>query len=251
MNLQASITNKTTAIVPTHVFGNACDIEAIGKIAKQNNLKVIYDGAHTFGVRYKGESVLRHGDVTTLSFHATKLFHTGEGGALVVNDDSMVEEARFLINFGIDGPDSVKALGTNAKMNELEAAMGLCVLDDIDLIMERREEIYERYWQALEGLVGFQVQNNDSNRNFSYVPIVLESEEQTLRLQKALNEFEIFPRRYFYPSLDTLNYLKSHQIMPVSRNLSSRIICLPIYPDLIEAQQQTIIDIFKHTLRGV
>jgi dTDP-4-amino-4,6-dideoxygalactose transaminase len=248
MNLEAAISNKTTAIVPTHVFGNACDVEAIEKIAKQHNLKVIYDGAHTFGVRYKGESILRYGDVTTLSFHATKLFHTGEGGALVVNDDSLVEEARFLINFGIDGPDSVKALGTNAKMNELEAAMGLCVLDDIALIMERREEVFDRYRQALDGSVDFQVQNQDSTRNFSYFPVLFESEEQTLRVQKALNENNIRTRRYFHPSLDMLNYLDNRQFMPFSRDVSSRILCLPIFPSLGEEDQRRIIGIVKENL---
>ena len=250
-NIEAMITKTTSAVVPTHVFGNACDVEAIEKVAKQHHLKVIYDAAHTFGVRYKGESLLNRGDVSTLSFHATKLFHTAEGGALVVNDDTLVEEARFLTNFGIDGPDSVKALGTNAKMNELEAAMGLCVLDDIALIFEKREEVYTRYRQALEGYVGFQEHNADSNRNFSYFPVILASEEQTLRVQKALNEHAIYPRRYFHPSLDTLDYLNSRQAMPVSRDISSRILCLPMYPTLTETQQQSVIKILIHEIRGI
>lgn len=243
------ISDQTSAIVPTHVFGNACDVEAIKNIARQYNLKVIYDGAHIFGVRYQGESLLKHGDVSTLSFHATKLFHTVEGGALIVNDDSLVEEARFLINFGIDGPDSIKALGTNAKMNELEAAMGLCVLDDIDLILEKREEVHYRYQNALEGLVDFQEQNLQSSRNYSYFPIVMESEAKTLELQKALNEAKIYPRRYFYPSLDTVNYISNHQVMPVSRDIASRILCLPLYPGLELQDQERIISLIEKTLK--
>jgi len=244
-NIEQNITSKTSAIVPVHIFGNACKVEEIAKIAKENNLKVIYDAAHAFGVNYKDNSLLTYGDISTLSLHATKLFHTIEGGALIINDDSLVEEARLLINFGIDGIDSVKSLGTNAKMNEFEAAMGLCVLDDIEEIMIKRKRVYELYETELKEFVDFQEKNKESSLNYSYFPIILKNEEQVLKIIKALNNKNIFPRRYFYPSLDTLNYLNSKQLMKYSRDISNKILCLPMYPELKLQQQNIIIDIVK------
>ncbi len=239
------ITPNTSAIVPVHVFGNGCDVEAIDKIAKKHDLKVVYDAAHAFDVKYKGESILNYGDISTLSFHATKLFHTIEGGALIINDDSLVKKARYLINFGIENEESIPELGTNAKMNEFEAAMGLCLLDEMENISQKRKDIYERYQQALDGVVQFQEKNPHSTRNYSYIPIILKDEEQTLKIQKALNDKNIFPRRYFYPSLDTLDYIEPKQFMPNSRDISSRILCLPLYPGLTEDDQMKIIDTIK------
>ena len=239
------ITPNTSAIVPVHVFGNGCDVEAIDKIAKKHDLKVVYDAAHAFDVKYKGESILNYGDISTLSFHATKLFHTIEGGALIINDDSLVEKARYLIKFGIENAESIPELGTNAKMNEFEAAMGLCLLDEMENISQKRKDIYERYQQALDGVVQFQEKNPHSTRNYSYIPIILKDEEQTLKIQKALNDKNIFPRRYFYPSLDTLDYIEPKQFMPNSRDISSRILCLPLYPGLTEDDQMKIIDTIK------
>lgn len=244
-NIEEKITDETSAIVPVHVFGNACEVEEIDKIAKKYDLKVIYDAAHAFGVKYKGKSLLNYGDVSTLSFHATKLFHTIEGGALIINDDTLVKEAHRLINFGIDEPDSVKSLGTNAKMNEFEAAMGLCVLDDMENIMALRQGVVERYESGLKDVVMFQKQNKNSTKNYSYFPILFETEEQTLKVQKALNDAEIFPRRYFYPSLDTLPYIAESEVMNISRNISERILALPMYPDLDEKDQMKIINIVK------
>lgn len=246
-NIQSLITPKTSAIVPVHVFGNACEVEAIENIAKENNLKVIYDAAHAFGVKYKGQSLLNYGNVSTLSFHATKLFHTIEGGALIINDDALVEKVRLLINFGIDGIDSVKSLGTNAKMNEFEAAMGLCVLDDIDTILAKRHDIVSRYINALKGKVKFQNFNNNANQNFSYFPIVLKNEEERIDIQEALNVHNIYPRRYFYPSLDSLPYT-NNSIMKNSRDLTARVLCLPIYPELQKVEQLKIIKIILETL---
>ena len=247
-NIEEKISDETSAIVPVHVFGNACEVEEIDKIASKHDLKVIYDAAHAFGVKYKEESLLNYGDVSTLSFHATKLFHTIEGGALIINDDSLVEEARFLINFGIDGPDSVKSLGTNAKMNEFEAAMGLCVLDDMDKIIDQRIKIYEYYKKGLKDIGVFQQLNDLSTQNYSYFPVIFGSEKQTLKVQKALNEAKIFPRRYFYPSLDTLPYIKSSDRMYVSQDISSQILSLPIFPGLCEKDQKNIIDIIRKTV---
>ncbi len=250
-NIESKITKKTSAIVPVHVFGNACEVEAIDAVAKKYDLKVVYDAAHAFGVQYKGESLLNYGDVSTLSFHATKLFHTIEGGALIINDDALVEEARYLINFGIDGPDSVKALGTNAKMNEFQAAMGLCVLDEMEKIMTMRKAVYDRYYHALKDVVTLQEFNENSTKNYSYFPVVFASEKQVLDVQKALNKVGVFPRRYFHPSLDTLPYLYEAEVMPISRDLSSRSLALPMYPELQEKEQNEIIQIVKSVLKDV
>ena len=244
-NIEALITPNTSAIVPVHVFGNACEVEAIDDIAKKHDLKVVYDAAHAFDVKYKGESLLNYGDISTLSFHATKLFHTIEGGALIINDDSLVEKARYLINFGIENAESIPELGTNAKMNEFEAAMGLCMLDEMEHVSQSRQVIYERYKKELNGFVQFQEHNTQSTQNYAYFPIVLKDEEETLKLQKALNEKQIFPRRYFCPSLDTLSYIEPKQFCPISRDISNRILALPMYPELTVDEQSLILDIIK------
>ena len=246
--IEEKITKNTTAIVPVHVFGNACNIEEIDRIAKSYNLKIIYDAAHAFNVRYNGQSILNYGDISVLSFHATKLFHTIEGGALIINDDSLVEKARYLINFGIENPESIPELGTNAKMNEFEAAMGLCMLDEMETILKKREKIYKRYFEALGRIVKTQRQNKNSTYNFSYFPIILKDEKQTIKIQKALNAKQIFPRRYFYPSLDTLNYIEPKQECNISRDISKRILCLPIYPALEADDQLEIIRIVQDIL---
>ena len=247
--IESQITPNTTAIVPVHVFGNCCNVEEINKIAKRNGLKVIYDGAHAFGVKYKGESITRYGDITTLSFHATKLFHTVEGGALIINDESLVQKARYLINFGIENAESIPDLGTNAKMNEFEAAMGLCMLDEMDEILSKRKEVYDRYAGSLKGIVQFQKQNDQSSLNYSYFPIILKDEEEMLRVQYALNHHNISPRRYFYPSLDTLQYIEPKQYCETSRDISKRILCLPMYPELEEEEQNRIIHILLSVVK--
>jgi len=242
------ITPNTSAIVPVHVFGNACEVEIIDKIAKENDLKVVYDAAHAFDVKYKGGSVLNYGDISTLSFHATKLFHTIEGGALIINDDKLAEKARFLINFGIQDSENIPHLGTNAKMNEFEAAMGLCVLDDIDLIKDKRAQLVNTYQQELNGVVQLQEQNAVATQNHSYFPILTKSEDELLLLINNLNKNGVNPRRYFYPSLDTLSYIEPKQNMPVSRDIASRIACLPLYPDLNKNDQLKIINIIKNSI---
>lgn len=248
--IEKLITHNTSAIVPVHVFGNACEVEKIDKIAKKNNLKVIYDAAHAFDVKHKNQSILNYGDISTLSFHATKLFHTIEGGALIINDDNLVEKARYLINFGIENQTSIPHLGTNAKMNEFEAAMGLCILDEIDLISQKRKIIYDKYFNELKDIVVFQKQNEFATSNNSYFPSIFKNEKELLKVQKALNAEEIFPRRYFYPSLDTLEYIEPKQFMPKSRNISKRILCLPIYPDLSSKDQNNIIAIIKKVCKA-
>ena len=247
-NIEKLITSNTSAIVPAHVFGNACEVEEIEKIAKKHNLKVIYDAAHAFDVKYKDKSVLNYGDISTLSFHATKLFHTIEGGALIINDDKLVQKARYLINFGIENQESIPHLGTNAKMNEFEAAMGLCVLDDIEKIKKSRKEVIECYKKGLKGLVQFQEQNQNATENYSYFPVIFKDEAELLRVQKALNDKQIFPRRYFYPSLDTLEYIEPKQECKKSRDVSKRILCLPTFVELTQDEQNIIIKILKDNI---
>lgn len=245
-NIESLITPNTKAIVPVHVFGNPCDVEIIDAIAKKNKLKLVYDASHAFGVKYKNRSILQYGDISTLSFHATKLFHTIEGGALIINDDSLVEKARFLINFGIEGPESIPHLGINAKMNEFEAAMGLCMLDEIESVLQRREHLSNVYKEALDGYVGFQKINENASKNFAYLPVFFRSSVERLNVQQTLNVLGIYPRRYFFPSLDTLSYIEPKQFCRNSRDLSDRILALPLYDGLEEAVQLTIIDTIRN-----
>jgi dTDP-4-amino-4,6-dideoxygalactose transaminase len=244
-NIEKLITKETSAIVPVHVFGNPCEVEKIQEIANKHNLKVVYDAAHAFGVQYKRESVLSYGDISTLSFHATKLFHTIEGGAVITNNDEIAKNMRLMINFGITSPTTIESIGINGKMNEFEAAMGLCILDEMEEVSQKRKDVYERYKEELDGLVQFQEQNAHSTQNYGYFPIVLKDETQLLKIQKALNEKQIFPRRYFYPSLDTLNYIELKQYSPISRDISGRALALPMYPELKENDQIGTIKIIK------
>ena len=246
--IEKLITLNTSAILSVHVFGNACNVEEINKIASKYNLRVIYDAAHAFDVKYKEQSILNYGDISTLSFHATKLFHTIEGGALIINDDELVQKARYLINFGIKNQEEIPHLGTNAKMNEFEAAMGLCVLDDMEKIKNKRKSLIENYKKELKGLVQFQEQNDHATENYSYFPILFKSEKELLKIQKALNSEQIFPRRYFHPSLDTLEYIEPKQECKISRDISKRILCLPVYYDLENEIQIQIITIIKRNL---
>lgn len=229
--IEKAVTPQTQAIVPVHVFGNACNIDAIESIARKHNLKTIYDGSHAFGVKYKGKSIYTFGDAVTLSFHATKLYHTIEGGAIVFKDKEIYEKANLMINFGIDGPDSIATLGINAKMNEFQAAMGLAVLDEIDEVFKGRERVWELYKSKLEGKFQLQERNPDSTNNFAYFPVVFPSEGYLLKAKEVLNAKNIHPRRYFYPSLDSVPYIESKK-MEISRNIAGRIMCLPIFPQL-------------------
>lgn len=241
--IEASLAPDTTAIVATHVFGNPCAVEEIQAVAQRNQLKVIYDGAHAFGSRYRDRSVLAWGDATTLSFHATKLFHTIEGGAIVTSDDELAKQIRLMCNFGIAGVDQIVGPGINAKLNEFSAAMGLCVLDEIDSILAQREEIAARYTAALSGYYDLQASESYARLNNSYYPIGLRDEAQVLRVRTALNEIGVNPRRYFYPSLDTLDYLAPQVPQVLSRELSQRILCLPLYPGLPQEIQRAVIEV--------
>jgi dTDP-4-amino-4,6-dideoxygalactose transaminase len=232
-NIEAAITPNTRAIVPVHVFGNACEVEAIDTVAKKHSLAVIYDASHAFGVQYKGESLLKHGDAATLSFHATKLFHTGEGGAIVFKRKEDFERAKKMINFGITGPETIDELGINAKMNELQAAMGLCVLDEMEQIARDRQDVTETYDNRLGDRVQKQRIQTATSYNHAYYPVALSDEAQVTSLMSLLRDSGIFARRYFYPSLESVTCLDAgFNDCPKSRKLAKRIVCLPIYSGL-------------------
>jgi dTDP-4-amino-4,6-dideoxygalactose transaminase len=234
--IEEKITKNTKAIMVVHVFGYACDVEAIEKIAKKYNLKVIYDAAHAFGVKYKEQSLLNWGDISTLSFHATKLFHTGEGGACICNDDNINKKLDLNKRFGHYGDDH-HILGINGKNSELNIAMGLAVFKHLDSIIAERKEICETYDNLLKPLIYNKtitrpkVQAN-LTYNYAYYPIIFKTEQQLLKTINELKNNNIFARRYFYPSLNTLSYLPNKINCLVSEDISTRILCLPLYNKL-------------------
>ena len=230
--IEAAITPKTTAILATHVFGNPCAVEAIEVIAKKHNLKVIYDAAHCFGVTYKGKSIFEYGDVSTCSFHATKLFHTGEGGAIFTKDVALLNRIFYHHNFGHKGKETFQGLGINAKMSELQAAMGLAVFPYNNVILSGRRKGVTMYNEHLNfGKCSPILIREDTTWNYSYYPIIFESEETVLRVITDLNKANIFPRRYFYPSLNSLPYLE-RLICPVSERIANSVLSLPLSHDL-------------------
>ncbi len=231
-NIEGLITKNTCAIAPCHVFGNACEIEEIDKIAKKHNLKVIYDASHAFDVKYKGKHILNYGDISIISFHATKIFHTIEGAAIVIKDDALYEKAKIVRNYGIDAPDSVAMLGINAKMNEIQAAMGLCMLDEVDKISKERRESHQFYTKSLNRYVQLQKKNPNSTQSYSYFPVAFKSEDEMKKVKESLRKENIVARQYFKPSLDTLPYIESKEIMHNSRDLSNRILVIPMHSNI-------------------
>ncbi|ABQ03359.1 DegT/DnrJ/EryC1/StrS family aminotransferase [Flavobacterium johnsoniae] len=246
--IEAAITNKTTAILATHVFGNPCNVEAIEVIAQKHNLKVIYDAAHSFGVTYKRKSLFNYGDISTCSFHATKLFHTGEGGAMFTNCETLYNKMFYSHNFGHNGALDFYDVGINGKMSELQAAMGLSVLPYIENIILERKKVVDYYNSNLDLSKIQTLKLRDHTQwNFSYYPIIFESEEKLLKVERKLNESQIFPRRYFYPSLNTLGYMKGNK-MDISENISCKILCLPLYVGLLDVELQKIVSIINYNL---
>lgn len=246
--IEAAITPKTTCILATHVFGNPCNIEAIEAIANKHNLKVIYDAAHAFGVNYNNKSIFEYGDVSTCSFHATKLFHTGEGGALFCKNEALRHQLFYSHNFGHNGPLDFYGLGINGKISELQGAMGLAVLPYMESILKGRKNVVDYYQEHLDfsRLKTIKIREN-TQWNYSYYPVIFETEEVLLQVQKALNEKEIYPRRYFYPSLNTINFVNSGPML-VSESIASRILCLPLFADLSIIEVQKIVSILNLNL---
>ncbi|HLT32237.1 MAG TPA: DegT/DnrJ/EryC1/StrS family aminotransferase [Aquaticitalea sp.] len=249
LKIEEKITPRTSAILATHVFGNPCDVLAIERLAKKYNLRIIYDAAHSFGVEYHDTSIFEYGDISTCSFHATKIFHTGEGGAFFTKSNKLYETLYHHHNFGHHGPEKFHGLGINAKMSELQAAMGLAVWPYLDAIFSRRKFLYERYLNGLSPDLGFQEIRPGTVYNYSYFPVVFKSEAQLLRTQAVLNQNHIVPRRYFYPSLNTLPYVAPIDV-PIAESLSERILCLPLYFDLTDAQVDLICNLINNSLDG-
>jgi len=239
--IERAITGDTTAIMATHCFGNPCDVEAIQGIADRHQLKVIYDAAHCFGTIYKGRSILEWGDVSTLSFHATKLFHTVEGGAVTTLSPDLLKEMAHMRNFGHDGPAAFHGVGINGKNSEFHAAMGVCNLRHMDDVLQVRREQCEFYDELLEKLPCQKPEIQEGvTFNHAYYPIVLEREELLLKVVAELQRSKVNPRRYFYPSLNELDYVGGKGDCPVSEDISRRVLCLPVYHTLSEAEQRLI-----------
>ncbi|MAY82595.1 MAG: aminotransferase DegT [Flavobacteriales bacterium] len=246
--IEAVVTTKTSAILATHCFGNACDIQRISEIAEKYNLKVIYDAAHCFGTLYDGKSIFEYGDISTCSLHATKLIHSVEGGLVCSKDKDVFERIWYMRNFGHDGPEEFNGLGINGKNSEFHAAMGLCVLEDFNLIKEKRLNQSRYYDYLLENLPLERPHiQTKCDYNYAYYPILLSNEEKCLKVKGALEMENIFPRRYFYPALNKLDYLNSEE-NPVSDDCSSRILCLPLYHKLAEFEQEKISNIIAGEL---
>jgi dTDP-4-amino-4,6-dideoxygalactose transaminase len=226
------ITENTSAILATHVYGNPCDVESLEAIAQKHNLKIIYDGAHAFGTTYKGRSVFEFGDISTLSFHATKLFHTVEGGGVITPKAEYLKKLSYLRNFGHEGPEKFVEVGINGKNSEVHAAMGLCNLKYINAILEKRRFLSTYYDEKLLNLnVVRPALQSGAGYNYAYYPIVFQTEADLLNSVAELQKYQIYPRRYFYPSLDELPYVNKYEV-PVSKSISSRVLCLPLYYEL-------------------
>ena len=238
--IESLITDKTSAIVPVHVYGNICDAEEIERIANKYELKVIYDAAHAFGVEYKGKNVASLGDASMFSFHATKVFNTIEGGAICFKDDSLVQIMNDMKNFGIHGPESVAFVGGNAKMNEFQAAMGICNLRHLDEEISKRKAIVERYRQHLSDVDGIKLcdENPDVKSNYAYFPVVFDEKvfgRSRNEVFNALAESGIGARKYFHPLTNTFECFHGKYDVnktPLALHISRRVLTLPLYADL-------------------
>lgn len=248
--IEALITDKTSAIVPVHVYGNVCDVDKIEEIAKKHNLKVIYDAAHAFGVLYKNKSIANYGDISMFSFHATKVFNTIEGGCLAFNNGKYKTKLERLKNFGIKNEDVIDQIGGNAKMNEFQAAMGLCNLENISLSIARRKQIYLLYKELLENIKGIKLNKIQENvvSNYAYFPVLVEKDYGITRdeLYELLKSHNIFSRKYFYPATNEIEcYKENANKTPIAAEVSRKILTLPLYEDLEPENVKRICKIIK------
>ena len=247
--IEPAITDKTVAIMPVHVFGNSCDIEAIDAIAKKHNLKVIYDACHSVGVKYKGQSVFNYGDISCTSYHATKMLNSGEGGGCFTTDpilDAKLKRIRFF-GFSEDKTNVVES-GSNFKMTEVHAAVGLANLKYLQDALDDRKAKYFHFKECLSINPSLTFQKIIDDCNYSYFPVIFDSEENLLKVEAALASEKIFARRYFYPSLNTLTDIVPYQPMPISEDISKRILCLPLYKSLAMDDVDKIIEVLLKTL---
>lgn len=247
--IEAAITNETEAILATHCFGNPCDVFAIESIATKHGLKVIYDAAHCFGTLFNGESIFKWGDICTTSFHATKLFHTVEGGALFTGNAETLKQMAWRRNFGHNGPEDFHGVGINGKNSEFHAAMGIVNLNYIQQILHKRKLLSELYDSFLvKSFLRKPKIANEVTFNYAYYPIVFESHDEMKDVKDTLERKEIFPRRYFHPSLSSVNYVGEFHT-PVSDDIASRILCLPLYFDLSEVEVEMVCRYILRALR--
>ncbi len=238
--IEQAITPATTAILATHVYGNPCNVTAIEAIAKKHCIKIIYDAAHAFGVTVNGKSIFEYGDISTTSFHGTKLFHTAEGGALFTSNNELFKKMSLLRNFGHTSPISFDGIGINGKNSELHAAVGLCNLKYVPQILEKRKQQWLYYNEQLKNLnIHKQLIHKSCEYNYAYYPLLLQSEQQVLKTMELLHKNNIFARRYYCPSLSNLNYVRK-QHCPVAENIASSVLCLPLYHTLLQSQQNFI-----------
>ena len=249
--IESLITEKTSAIIPVHVYGNVCDVEAIDKIAKKHNLKVIYDAAHTFGVTVNGQGIGTFGDASMFSFHATKVFNTIEGGAVTYNDSSIKQVLNDLKNFGITGPETVEYVGGNAKMNEFQAAMGICNLRHVNGEISKRKKVVERYIDNLKDIAGIQLSKEqmDVESNYAYFPVVFDGYKMTRdEVFEKLKGNDIVARKYFYPLTNSFECYKDRYDVdetPVAKYIAERVLTLPLYADLALEDVDRICEIIK------
>jgi len=249
-DIEKKITKDTRAILAVHVYGNPCDVERIEEIAQKHNLKVIYDAAHAFGVEYKNSSILNYGDVSVLSFHATKVFNTIEGGALVSPNQELDAKFRLLRNFGIVNEEKVIHPGINAKMNEFQAAMGLCNLQTINRDIRARDKMYHLYISGLSKIKGLKFQRLTASRyNYSYMPVIFRDKKHRDLIYDRLKENGIHARKYFYPLTSSLDYFSqsertSHQnSLPVAVSIADRVLCIPLFSELTVEIVKKVVDL--------
>lgn len=249
--LESLITEKTSAIIPVHVYGNICNVKEIERIAKKYNLKVIYDAAHAFGISIDGQGVANFGDASMFSFHATKVFHTIEGGALTFADNSMKRVINSYKNFGITGPGTVEYIGGNAKMNEFQAAMGLCNLKIIDQEIEKRKRVFERYIDHLGDTKGIKlsIPPDGVSSNYAYFPIVFDGYTLSRNeVYEQLKKHNIYSRKYFYPLTNNLQCYEGRftsESTPVANFIANRVLTLPLYADLQLEEVDKICSVIK------
>lgn len=236
---------KADTIVATHVYGNPCDVNSFDEVAKDRNVKIIYDAAHAFGIKVGNESVLNYGDASTLSFHATKVFHTIEGGAIVFKDSVNFDKAKEIINFGIHPGQGVVNVGLNAKLNEYQAAVGLVNLEEMDNVLEHRRNLFHTYCEGLKGVVEIPTWHPEANFNGAYMPIKLENSNQLKTINQVLNDKNIQNRHYFSPSLDKVFVDSFNYGTPNSHHVSEGVLCLPMHVNLKEAEVHKIIYTIK------
>lgn len=246
------ITDKTVAIIPVHIYGNVCNVEAIQKIAKEHNLKVIYDAAHAFGVKYKGKGIGNYGDASVFSFHATKVYNTIEGGAVTFSDYQIYKKLYNLKNFGIQGKEIITDIGANAKMNEFSAIMGLCNLKHINKSIEKRKQRYDFYVENMKNIKGIRLFdiNKDITRNYAYFPIIIESEYGISRndLYNYLQDNNIYARKYFYPlTSDQRCYENKYSDISLkcAREIAKKILVIPFYENLEIEKMHEIVNIIR------